>query len=141
MRTDRVGHRYPPYRYEVSREKVREYAVAVGERGPEYEADDGPVTAPPTFAASFTLGRAAPTVLTDLEVGDGAAVVHGSQEFRFDRPVRAGDVLRCTPSIAGIVARGGTDVVTLQVDCVDDRTGAAVVQSRSTLLVRPAPEG
>jgi hypothetical protein len=129
----RVGHRYPSYRYEVSREKIREYALATGVTDPRSLAEEGEVVAPPTFAACFTLLRG-DTWASDPELGTHPAFVHTAQEFTFHRPVRLGDVLRCTPSVAEIVSRGRTEILTAQVDCEDAGTGVPVVTSRSTLV-------
>jgi len=57
LNRDRIGTSYPSYRYEVSREKIREYAAAVGETDPRYYSDGDDCVAPPTFAACFTLTK------------------------------------------------------------------------------------
>jgi acyl dehydratase len=128
-----VGHSYPPYRYEVSREKVREYAAATGVDGPARTAERGEVIAPPTFAACFTVGRF-DALFADPELGAHWNLVHGSQEYVFHRPVRVGDVLACTPRIVDLRARGRLDVLTLQIDCLDADDDTPVVTSRGTLI-------
>jgi hypothetical protein len=134
LNTDRIGHRYPPYRYEVSREKVREYAMATGVADPQYQADAGDLVAPPTFAACFTVGRGSAPIVADPELGAHWTLVHGAQEYDFHRPVRVGDVLECTPSIADISYRGTNEFLTIQIDCVDAKTGEPVVTSRGTII-------
>lgn len=129
----RVGHRYPAYRYEVSREKIREYAVATGVEDPRSLAEVGDVVAPPTFAACFTVTRGATGWASDPELGAHPALVHGSQEYVFHRPLRVGDVLHCTPWIVEIVSRGRTELLTAQVDCAD-QAGEPVVTSRSVII-------
>ena len=124
---------YEPYRYEVSREKVREYARATGVGGPAAHADTGPTVAPPTFAACFTVGRSVEMFL-DPELGAHFNLVHGSQDYDFHRPVRVGDVLLCTPRIADIKAKGNMEFLTQQIDCVDAETSEPVVTSRSTII-------
>jgi acyl-CoA thioesterase FadM len=133
LNTDRIGHRYPSYRYEVSREKVREYALATGAGDPRYLADDGEVVAPPTFAACFVLTRGE-SWASDPELGAHTSLLHASQEFDFHRPVRVGDVLECTPSIANIRSAGSNEFLTAEVDCVDAASGEPVVTSRATLV-------
>lgn len=108
LNTDRIGHRYPAYRYEVSREKVREYAAATGVADPAPYAQEGEVLAPPTFAACFTVVHGGSAMFADADLGAHPVLVHGSQEYVFARAVRVGDVLACTPSIADIVVRGAT---------------------------------
>lgn len=130
----RIGHRYPSYRYEVSREKIREYAGATGVSDAQYSADDGDVVAPPMFAACFTVIRGGGQMFADSELGGHFALVHGSQEFEFHRPVRLGDVLECTPQIADIQWNGRNEFLTLQIDCNDARTGEPVVTSRGVIV-------
>ena len=36
LNREKVGTAYPSYTYEVSREKIREYAIALGETDPRY---------------------------------------------------------------------------------------------------------
>ena len=140
LNPERVGHRYPSYRYEVSREKVREYALATGADDPRVTADTGPVVAPPTFAACFTVMRGGASVVDDPELGAHPRLLHSAQEYDFARPVRVGDVLECTPEIVDIVSRGRIERLVLQVDCRDADTGDPVVTGRSTLVFLPEPE-
>lgn len=134
MNPERIGHRYPPYRYEVSREKIREYALATGMRDPSYTDDRAPVVAPPTFPACFTVTRAGECVLADPDLGAHTDMVHGSQSYELHRPLRPGDVLECTPWIADISARGRHELLTLQVDCLDVDSGEPAVTSRGMLV-------
>ncbi len=138
-----VGRSYPASEpYEVGREKIREFAAAIGDRNPAYhdraaaQALGHPdVLAPPTFAivVSFAAGRA---VIEDPEVGlDYSRVVHGEQAFRYHRPIYAGDVLVTTPTIRSVRAAGRNELLT--VDCaVVDAAGKPVCTATNTLVVR-----
>jgi hypothetical protein len=118
LNQDRVGTVYPVYRYEVAREKIREYAVALGESDPRYLSDGDDCVAPPTFAAAFTLAKGLTALLGDAELGAHPVLVHGSQAFRYGaRPLRPGDVLTCTPRIESIAVRGRNEFLTTLVDC------------------------
>jgi hypothetical protein len=134
LNVDRIGHGYPSYRYEVSREKVREYAEATGHDAAGYRAEQGEVLAPPGFAACFTVTRGGVDLFADAELGAHPNLVHGSQEYVYHRPLRVGDVLECTPRIADIVGRGRMDLLTLEIACADADTGAPVVTSRGVLI-------
>ena len=112
---------------------MREYARATGTGGPAAEAETGDVVAPPTFAACFTVGRSIEMFL-DPELGAHFNLVHGSQEYEFHRPVRVGDALLCTPSIADIKAKGNMEFLTQQIECVDAETSEPVVTSRGTII-------
>ena len=118
LNQSKVGSTYPVYRYEVAREKIREYARALGETDPRYLSDGDDCVAPPTFAAAFTLSQGLLLLLSDSELGAHLGLVHGSQTFRYGvRPVRPGDVLDCTPRIESITVRGRNEFLTVVVEC------------------------
>ncbi len=114
LKTDAVGKTYPPVTYAVGREKVREFAVAVGEEGelhhdPEAARSAGyaDVVAPPMFAVVYS-GRALTPALFDPEVGiDFARMVHGGQEFVWGPPVVAGDEIVTEVEVKDVAERGG----------------------------------
>jgi acyl dehydratase len=112
--TKAIGKTYPPTTYAVGREKVREYARAVGESnaihldpGAARSAGYADVVAPPMFAVVF----AAPAIaapLFDPDVGvDFAHMVHGSQEFRWGPVVVAGDEITTRAAVSDVSERGG----------------------------------
>src|SRR5436309_7226309 len=91
-----VGRTYPPTEpYEVGREKIREFAEAVGDPNPAYTDPEAAkalghpdVIAPPTFVFAITF-KAAGQVVQDPQLGlDYSRVVHGDQKFSYVRPVR-----------------------------------------------------
>ena len=102
-------------RYAVGREKVREYAHAVGETDPRYldpdkarEAGFADVVAPPMFAAVYSSPAIVPA-LFDPEVGiNFALMVHGGQEFKWGPLVIAGDEIETSVSVKDISERSGT---------------------------------
>jgi len=135
LNQSKVGTAYPAYRYEVSREKIREYSIALGETDPRYLSDGDDCVAPPTFAAAFTLSRGLMALFSDPELGAHPALVHGSQAFRYGtRPVQPGDVLDCTPSIASITVRGRNEFLTTVVACRFADTGEPAVESESVIV-------
>ena len=135
LNRDKVGTTYPSYTYEVSREKIREYAAALGETDPRYFSDGDDCVAPPTFAACFTITKGGAAVFADDELGAHPALVHGSQRYSFGaRPLRPGDVLTCTPHIADISARGANEFLTIEVVC-EDADGHHLVTSEATIVL------
>src|SRR5581483_2317981 len=138
-----VGRSYPPTPpYEVGREKIREFAEAVGDANPAYTDPEAAkafghpdVIAPPTFPFIITY-RAAAQVVQDPELGlDFSRVVHGDQRFAYTRPVRAGDRLSCTVTIEEITSRAGSDFLTTRTDIATE-DGEPVVTARQKLVVR-----
>jgi len=114
VKTEAIGKEYPSATYAVGREKVREYAAAVGETDPihtEVEAARAAgfadVVAPPMFAVVYSAPVMAPAIF-DPEVGiDFPTMVHGGQEFVWGEPVVAGDEITTTASVKDISERDG----------------------------------
>jgi acyl dehydratase len=140
-----VGRVYPPTEaYEVSREKIREFADAINDPNPVYRDRDAAralghqdVIAPPTFAIVITL-PAGHQVIMDPDLGiDYSRVVHGEQRFVHARPVRAGDALRVVVTVEDILAAAGNDVVTTSAE-VSTVGGEPVLRAYSTIVVRGA---
>ena len=171
LNRDKVGTVYPSYTYEVSREKIREYASALGEHDPRYYSDGDDCVAPPTFAACFTIPKggeadpryhsdgddcvAPPTfaacftitkggeaAFSDPELGTHPALVHGSQRYTYgSRALRPGDVLTCTPRIADISSRGSNEFLVIEVECVDAEGVLRVTSEATIVLLGSAPAG
>ncbi|MFJ5177055.1 MaoC family dehydratase N-terminal domain-containing protein [Streptomyces griseoviridis] len=142
-----AGRSYPPSApYEVGREKIREFAEAVGDANPAYvdpeaaEALGHPdVIAPPTFVFSITY-KAAAVVIEDPQLGlDYSRVVHGDQKFAYRRPVRAGDRLTVTSTIEAVKSMAGNDILDIRGE-VHDEAGEHVVTAWTKLVARAAEE-
>jgi acyl dehydratase len=109
-----VGKSYPPVTYAVGREKIREYAAAVGETNPLHHdleaaraAGHQDLVAPPMFAVVYAARALAPA-LFDPDVGlDFTRMVHGGQEFRWGPLVIAGDEITTSASVKDISERAG----------------------------------
>jgi acyl dehydratase len=88
-----IGKSYAPVTYAVGREKIREYAAAVGETNPLYvdleaarAAGHADLVAPPMFAVVYS-APAVRLAMIDPELGvDFARVVHGAQELVWGSP-------------------------------------------------------
>jgi acyl dehydratase len=137
-----IGKTYPASSYAVGREKIIEYAHAVGETNPLHldpeaarRAGYGDVVAPPMFAVVFS-GRAMTPALFDPEVGiDFAHMVHGGQEFRWGPLVVAGDEIATTTTVTDISQRGGMGFFVFETVSVNQR-GETVVTGTWTNIVR-----
>ena len=131
---EHVGRVYPataPYR--VSREAIRAFAHAVGDTtaGPNQD----PAIAPPTFAMvvqDLTLQQ----LLSEPETGIVLSrVLHGEQKFHYQRPVRVGDELSATLSVASLRQIGGNDIIGTASE-VRDAAGDLVCTTTATLVHR-----
>ncbi|MFB6982027.1 FAS1-like dehydratase domain-containing protein [Streptomyces scopuliridis] len=140
-----VGRSYPPTApYEVGREKIREFAEAVGDPNPAYTDLEAAkalghcdVIAPPTFVFAITF-KAAGEVIADPQLGlDYSRVVHGDQKFAYSRPVRAGDRLTVTSTIETIKSLARNDIIDVRGE-VRDEAGEHVVTAWTKLVARAA---
>ncbi|HEX8976019.1 MAG TPA: MaoC family dehydratase N-terminal domain-containing protein [Solirubrobacteraceae bacterium] len=142
IKTDAIGKTYAPTEYAVGREKIREFAHAVGETdrlhldpGAAREAGFADVVAPPMFAVVYSAPAIAPALL-DPAVGiDFAHMVHGGQEFRWGPLVVAGDEIRTTTSVRDISERGEMGFYVFETKSVNQR-GEAVCTGTWTNIVR-----
>jgi acyl dehydratase len=143
-----VGRTYPPTPpYEVGREKIREFADAIGDANPAYRDPEAAralgypdVIAPPTFGIvlSMTAGR---QVVADPDLGlDYSRVVHGEQRFVSNRPVRVGDRLTAVVTVENIRSAAGNDMITTRAD-VSTVEGEPVFTAYSTLVARGTAGG
>jgi acyl dehydratase len=131
-----------PVTYAVGREKVREYAHAVGETDPRYldpeaarAAGFADVVAPPMFAAVYCGPAIGPAIL-DPEIGiDYARLVHGAQEFTWGEPVVAGDEITTDAELEQSSERGGLKFYVFRTTSTNQR-GELVSEGRWTNIVR-----
>jgi acyl dehydratase len=142
-----VGRSYPPTApYEVGREKIREFAEAVGDANAAYTDPEAAralghpdVIAPPTFVFAITF-KAAGQVIEDPLLGlDYSRVVHGDQKFAYTRPVHAGDRLTVTSTIEAVRSMAGNDILDIRGE-VRDESGEHVVTALTKLVARAAEE-
>jgi acyl dehydratase len=140
--TEAVGKEYPPTSYEVGREKIREYAYAIGAENPVHHDREAAqaagfrnVVAPPMFCVVYSARAVGPGVL-DPEVGINlAAMVHGSQEFVWGEPVCAGDEITTTAKLTDVSERDGKGFYVFE-SVSTNQDGAEVVHGTWTNIVR-----
>jgi acyl dehydratase len=143
-----VGRSYPPTPpYHVGREKIREFAAAIGDGNPAYTDVEAAkalghpdLVAPPTFAIVLSMG-AADQVVMDPALGlDYTRVVHRDQRFSYARPIFAGDELSVSMTVSEIRTLAGNDIITTRGD-ISTTGGDAVCTVFSTLVARAPDEG
>jgi acyl dehydratase len=142
VNAEAIGKTYPPTAYAVGREKIREYAAAVGETNPlhlDVEAARAAgyldLVAPPMFAVVYA-SRAVSPALFDPEVGiDFAMMVHGGQEFEWPQLVVAGDEIDTTATVKDISERGGMGFYVFESRSLNQR-GETVCTGTWTNIVR-----
>ena len=143
LNTALIGKEYPASAaYEVGREKIRDFASAIGDFNPIYHdeaaarvAGHADIVAPPTFLT--TLGfKFGPQIVGDPELGlNYAMVVHGEQEFVLSRPIVPGDRLVGRPKITDIATRGRNEFLYYEAS-IETEKGEVVGVARSTIVSR-----
>ena len=142
---DIVGREYPAEGvYVVSREKIREFALATygpqahpAHLDPQAAAELGyaDVVAPPTFAV-IPAQRSDARLISDPAAGiNFDRVVHGEESFVHHRPIVAGDVLQVTLHVDKVREVAGNAMVTTRNE-ITDESGAPVSTVVSLLVVR-----
>lgn len=113
VQTQAVGKTFPPMVYAVGREKIREYARAVGETNPLHldldaarAAGHDDLVAPPMFAVVYGLPAVGPALFDPEVAVDFAMLVHGAQAFEWGPLVVAGDEISTTAAVKSIDQRG-----------------------------------
>jgi acyl dehydratase len=143
--TRALGRTFVPHTYAVGREKIREFARAVGESEPLYldldaarAAGHQDLVAPPMFAVVYC-SSAIEQALFEPEVGiDFAMLVHGAQEFEWGPLVVAGDEVTTHVEVADIHERVGMGFYVFASRSTNQR-GELVCSGTWTQIVRPRP--
>jgi acyl-coenzyme A thioesterase PaaI-like protein len=123
------GKTYPPVTFAVEAEKVRAFARAVGHRS------NG---VPPTIVTAPEIAAGLANVVADPELGvDLRRVLHGEQEYEWNRPVAVGETLTAESRIESIRGKSAMRFLTLRTE-IRGEAGDLVAVGRSTLIVRGA---
>jgi hypothetical protein len=120
------GLTYPAVPFVVDSGRVAVFAGILGQTAPGV---------PPTFltAAEFS---ALPGIVGDPRLAlDYTRVVHGTQEYVYERPLVPGETLAVTPSIESVKVRGGSGFLTIRFEA-RDRAGDLVATARSMMIER-----
>ncbi|GKU44895.1 (3R)-hydroxyacyl-ACP dehydratase subunit HadA [Mycobacterium montefiorense] len=148
LTADIVGmhYRYPDY-YEVEREKIREYAVAVqngdawfSEEGAAAELGYKGLLAPLTFCCVF--GYQAQTAFfkyANVAVQD-AQIVQVDQVLKYFKPLVAGDRLYCDVYVDSVRVSHGTQIIVTK-NIITNEAGEIVQETYATLAGRAGDDG
>ena len=148
LTTDIVGmhYRYPDY-YEVEREKLREYAVAVQNDDTFFLQEDAAaeigykgLLAPLTFICVF--GYQAQLAFFNhagIAVSD-QQIVQVDQVLKFSKPIVAGDKLYCDVWVESMREAHGTQIIVTK-NIVTNEAGDVVQETYTTLAGRAGEDG
>lgn len=148
LTTNLVGmhYRYPDY-YEVEREKIREYAVAVqNDDTPFFEEDAAAelgykgLLAPLTFICVFGYQAQSAFFKYANIVVEDAQIVQVDQVLNFSKPIVAGDRLYCDVYVDSVRQAHGTQIVVTK-NIITDEAGDIVQETYTTLAGRVGEDG
>jgi acyl dehydratase len=136
-----VGRESEPVTYEVERGQIKRFVEAIGDSDPIYvdekaarAAGHPRIPAPPTFATALRPND--PREGMDI---DWKKLLHGEQEYRYHRPIFAGDRLTVKGRIAEAYVKSGKsgdmDMMVLETTATDD-SGAIVFTARSLVVIK-----
>ena len=143
VKTEAIGKSYPPFEYELGKEKIGEYARAVGEENPVYfdraAAQRGRLPrrggAADVRRRLLVGRRGAARVSTPTWTSNFAMLVHGGQEFAWGEPVCSGDVISTVASVKDIYEKGGMGFYVFETVSTN-QDGAEVARGTWTNIVR-----
>jgi acyl dehydratase len=144
-----IGREYPADGvYEVAREKIRDFAIAIGDPNPIYLDTDAAnaaghrdVVAPPTFLTVLGFRFAMNSPVVDPDFGlNYALVVHGEQRFVAHRPVYAGDRLVSVQIVDNIRDAGRNELVLMRTE-VSTESGEPVATIFASIVSRGTAAG
>lgn len=134
----------PPYR--VGREKIREFALAIGEGASVCHDVDvaraagyPDVIAPPTFTVTFTMPLIEAFLRSPAFGWDYARMVHADQSIVLHRPIHGGDDLVTIIHVEDLTTRAGSHMLTLRCE-VAGAAGEPVATTRALLVTKAGAE-
>lgn len=141
-----MHYRYPDH-YEVEREKIREYAVAVQNDDPAFFEEKAAaelgyqgLIAPLAFVCVF--GYKAQSAFFDyanIAVHD-AQIVQVDQVLKYFAPLVAGDKLYCDVSVDSMRVSHGTQIIVTK-NVITNEAGDVVQETYTTLAGRAGEDG
>jgi acyl dehydratase len=137
-----IGKTYEPVLYAVGREKIKEYARAVGEANLVHldveaarAAGHADVVAPPMFAVVYSAPSVGPPIFDPEIELNFSMMVHGGQEFEWGPLVVAGDEITTTSNVKDISEKDGRGYYVFQSISTNQR-GVQVCRGTWTNIVR-----
>jgi hypothetical protein len=119
-----VGREFSPTAVlEVTEARVASFARSLG------ASAEGQV--PPTFP--IVLAFDAMQAFLASEQIDLFRIIHGEQRFAYERPLRIGDQLTATLTVASLRQIGGADIIGT-VSAIHDADGSLVCTAKATLV-------
>jgi hypothetical protein len=141
-----MHYRYPDH-YEVEREKIREYAVAVQNDDTWFHDEDAAaelgykaLLAPLTFICVFGY-KAQSAFFKNASIAvEDAQIVQVDQVLKFSKPIVAGAKLYCDVYVDSMRESHGTQIIVTK-NIITDEAGDIVQETYTTLAGRASEDG
>lgn len=134
-----VGMTFPPVSFEVTGERIRNYAKATDDMKPEFlEKDDSKLVAPLAFTSVYWissfihLGK----LVSDGIIKDPSRLLHGGQRYEFLKPVKPGDKLELQTEIKDIYVKSNMLFLVFNIT-VKNQNNEMVSKITTTFIIRP----
>lgn len=135
--TSGIGAWTDPERFEVTAERIAEYAAATNDPIERHLRGE---IAPPVFAVVPAFTSMAPAALSVAPVELLMKLVHGEQDFHFHRPIRPGDTLVVRAKPVGFAGKENGSTVVVYVETRTD-AGELVNEQWMTAFFRKVDAG
>jgi acyl dehydratase len=137
-----IGKKYPTHEYEIGKEKIKEFARAIGDSNPLFLNDEkakaskyGTIVAPPMFVVVYAGGPVGQMLMDGDLALNLMMLVHGEQEFEFGEVVKSGDIITTESEIVEIFEKKGKNFITMETTSNNQR-GEMTAKGRWTFVVR-----
>jgi acyl dehydratase len=139
-----IGHEFAPRFADVEKGQLKFFAKATGETNSIYFDEDAArgaghkaLPAPPTFQFSLELlapDPQGPLGLLNVDIGK---VLHGEQQFSFERQIYAGDTIKLVTRIVDIYdKKAGALEFIVQETIAENQNAEPVGKTRTVTVVR-----
>jgi acyl dehydratase len=144
----KVGQSFPPFTYEVERNKIHELALAIGDDNPIYHSREAAQVAGypdvplfPTAPTMFMFWGNREKVSQVASLGINlAGILHGEEDYEYLAPIYPGDVLTGVMTLVDGKTRHGPggwsmDVLIFEINYTNQR-GQSVLKARHMIIAR-----
>ncbi|HLS81272.1 MAG TPA: MaoC family dehydratase N-terminal domain-containing protein [Steroidobacter sp.] len=137
-----VGFRSPEHQVDVERGRLRFFAKAIGETNPVYLDEEAAraagfaaLPAPPTYPFSLELDQPRPFAMLEALGVRLERVLHGTQRFKYHKPICAGDRITLQAEVQEIFEKKGMQFIVIRTNAVNQH-GETAVEMTKTVVVR-----
>jgi len=134
-----IGMTFSPVTFEVSGDRIRNYAKATDDMKPEFlEKDDGKLVAPLAFTSVYWISSFASLGKLGEEgiIKDISKLLHGGQRYELLAPVKPGDKLELQVEIKEIYVKDNMLFLVFNIP-VKNQNNEMVSRVTTTFIIRP----